>query len=177
MERKLNLFYWIHLDKRDRSIASSYSKYCNGAIIAFDLTNRKSFDRVLDWLNMLKAIANYPIALFGCKCDLIEDREISKEEIEQFSKEYNIPYFETNSLRNYNIKESIETLVNKIFEYLLKKSKNKEIVEKNTNSNNIEKKNLTLKNDIIGFENVINSKRIIGNEILKYDKLNKYLNY
>ena len=126
---------------------------------------------------MLKAIANYPIALFGCKCDLIEDREISKEEIEQFSKEYNIPYFETNSLRNYNIKESIETLVNKIFEYLLKKSKNKEILEKNTNSNNIEKKNLTLKNDIIGFENVINSKRIIGNEILKYDKLNKYLNY
>ena len=78
--------------ERYRSLASSYSKYCNGAIIAFDLTNRKSFDRVLDWLNVLKAIANYPIALFGCKCDLIEDREISKEEIEQFSKEYNIPY-------------------------------------------------------------------------------------
>ena len=136
---------------------------------------------------MIKEIANYPIALFGCKCDLIEQRKISKEEIEEFSKKYNLQYFETSSLQNYNVKESIETFANEVYEYLLKedeksfkneiknkkekKSKNKEKSAIHTDKNIIEKKN------IIGFENDINSKRNIGNELLKYDKLNKYLKY
>ena len=173
--------------ERYHSIASSCFKVSNGAVIAFDLTDKRSFDNILKWLNMIKEIANCPIALFGCKCDLIEQRKISKEEIEQFSKEYNLHYFETSSLQNYNVKESIETFANEIYEYLLKKEENtyknkinnkkekkskdkeKSIIHKNTNI--IEKKN------IIGFENDINSKRNIGNELLKYDKLNKYLKY
>ena len=68
--------------ERYRLIASSSFKFCNGAAIAFDLTKKRCFDKVLDWLNMIKEISNYPIALFGCKCDLIDNREISKKEIE-----------------------------------------------------------------------------------------------
>ena len=107
-------------------------------------------------------------------------------------------YFETRSKQNYNVKESIETFANEKYEHLLKKnlvekenniynnkidnkkekkSKNKEKLEKNSNSNIIEKKNINLKKNNIGFENDINSKRNIGNELLKYDKLNKYLKY
>ena len=43
--------------ERYRSIASSSFKFCNGAAIDFDLTQKRSFDKVLDWLNMIKEIS------------------------------------------------------------------------------------------------------------------------
>ena len=53
--------------ERFRSLQSTFFKISYGAVIAFDLTDRSSFDNVLTWLNMIKEIANYPIVLFGCK--------------------------------------------------------------------------------------------------------------
>ena len=42
--------------ERYHSIASSCFKVSNGAVIAFDLTDKRSFDNILKWLNMIKEI-------------------------------------------------------------------------------------------------------------------------
>ena len=187
-EIKLHL-YDTAGQERFRSISSSTFKTSNGAVISFDLTRRESFEDVINWINIIKDIrdlSNYPIALFGNKCDL-EDRIISKEEAELFAKNYNILYFETSAKENINVKESIEIFANEVYENLLKnednfkinnipnkksqKTKKETISEKALNENIIEKRNINEN------KNNTKSKSNFGKEILKFNILNKFTKY
>ena len=187
-EIKLHL-YDTAGQERFRSISSSTFKTSNGAVISFDLTRRESFEDVINWINIIKDIrdlSNYPIALFGNKCDR-EDRIISKEEAELFAKNYNMLYFETSAKENINVKESIEIFANEVYENLLKnednfkinnipnkksqKTKKETISEKALNENVIEKRNINEN------KNNTKSKSNFGKEILKFNILNKFIKY
>ena len=71
--------------ERFHSIALKSLKTANGAIIVFDLTQRKSFENVVYWLKQINEYvnSNIPLVLFGNKCD-IDKWEVSKEEVLKF---------------------------------------------------------------------------------------------
>ena len=54
------------------------------------------------------------ILLVGNKCDLEEERAVSKEEGEQKAKEYNLDFFETSCKEGININEVFEKLTEDI---------------------------------------------------------------
>ena len=65
--------------ERFRTITTSFYRRANGVIIAFDLTDRKSFESVGTWIDSVAKNTDKGIVkiLVGNKCDLAEEREVT----------------------------------------------------------------------------------------------------
>ena len=102
---------------RFHSIATSTIKNAQGIVLTFDVSNKKSFDSIPNWLEDIKLNNNIiPIVLFGNKCDLIDSRQIEEEEAEEFAKDKNLLYFETSAKENINVKEGFEKIIELAYE-------------------------------------------------------------
>ena len=71
-----------------RSITRSYYRTAVAAIVVYDVTQRKSFEKVQSWLKELKENSqeNICIAVVGNKIDLEKQREVSYQEGYDFVK-------------------------------------------------------------------------------------------
>ena len=67
-----------------------------------------------------------PIVLVGNKIDLEDEREVGKEEAEEYARKNNMAYVETSAKQNINIHEVFRTLVLKINEWRAKHKPQKE---------------------------------------------------
>jgi len=132
--KEIKLIIWDTAgQERFHSIAITSVKNSQGIILVYDITNRKSFEDLNMWINDINnATDKASIILFGNKCDL-QNREVSKEEAEQFAKKNNIPYIETSAKLKININEGFSTVANDAYQKfgftyglkLKKKKKNK----------------------------------------------------
>ena len=104
--------------ERYRSITSSYYKGSHGCFIVYDITNEATFQNVDKWFEQAKkeASKDVSIILVGNKCDLENERKISKEQGKEKAKNFNCPFFETSALSKINIDDIFKEIVNNIFE-------------------------------------------------------------
>ena len=108
--------------ERFRSSIISTLRHVEEIIIVFDVTNRKSFDDIENWLEIIKERFNDPvIILFGNKVDVKkEEWKVTEEEINLFSTKKKLKYFGTSAKNNNGIKEGFSYLANIIFERVVK---------------------------------------------------------
>jgi small GTP-binding protein len=94
--------------ERFRSIAKAYFRSAIGVVLVFDLTERKSFDDLNQWLVDIHALCdpNAIVTLIGNKLDLAEQRMITPHEAESFAQLHQLCYFETSALAGDNIQEA-----------------------------------------------------------------------
>ena len=94
--------------ERFRSIAKAYFRSAIGVILVFDLTDRKSFDDLNQWLNDIHALCdpNAVVTLIGNKLDLTDQRTITSSEAEAFAQLHQLVYLETSALGGDNIQEA-----------------------------------------------------------------------
>ena len=99
--------------ERFRSITKNYYKKANGIILIYDITNKKSYKNIREWINQIKeeAVSNVIIYLVGNKIDLEKERKVKTEEGEKLAEEYNCPFKETSAKEDININETFEDLV------------------------------------------------------------------
>ena len=104
--------------ERYHSIVSNYFRGSHGCFIVYDITNPESFDKIEFWYQSVKQKASNDVSiiLVGNKCDLEEQRVITKEKGEEKAKELNIPFFETSALSDININEIFRELVENIYD-------------------------------------------------------------
>ena len=105
--------------ERYRSITSSYYKGSHGCFIVYDITNEISFENVDKWYEQAKKETSKEISiiLVGNKCDLENERKISKEQVEEKAKSLNCPFFETSALSKIKIDDIFTEMVNNIFDF------------------------------------------------------------
>lgn len=98
------------------SIATVYYRAALGGIIAYDVTNRASFDNIKRWLKQLRdhADPNIVIMLVGNKKDLRQQRQVSTDEAKEFCKQHRLFFIETSALADTNVKTAFETIVRQI---------------------------------------------------------------
>ena len=130
---KIKLKIWDTTgQERFKTLTSQYYNGADGALLIFDVTSKLSFERINFWINELKEkkkLNELGLLLIGNKIDLIDKRNVKKEEAEEFAKEYNINYYETSALQNINIKK----IINDIAQQCLNKiQKNDEFYYKNS---------------------------------------------
>jgi len=101
-----------------RSIGRNFYRNCMGIVIAFDLTNRESFNNIERWLKSLndETDDNVIKVIVGNKMDL--KREIKKEEVNQLIGS-NYPFFETSAKTGEGIKEMFEFITKKVYKKFL----------------------------------------------------------
>ena len=104
--------------ERYRSITSSYYKGSHGCFIVYDITSESSFENVDKWYEQAQkeASKDVSIVLVGNKCDLENERKVSKEKAEEKAKNFNIPFFETSALSKIKIDDIFTEMVNNIYE-------------------------------------------------------------
>ncbi|KAE8613064.1 hypothetical protein XENTR_v10007550 [Xenopus tropicalis] len=95
--------------ERFRTITQSYYRSANGAIIAYDITKRKSFASVPRWIEDVKKYAGSNIVqlLIGNKSDLREFREVALQEAETLARHCDITCaIETSAKDSSNVEEA-----------------------------------------------------------------------
>jgi small GTP-binding protein len=94
--------------ERFRSIAKAYFRSAIGVILVFDLSDRKSFDDLAQWLNDIHALCdpNAVVTLIGNKLDLVAQRKVSQGEAESFASLHQLTYLETSALGGDHIQDA-----------------------------------------------------------------------
>ncbi|MBY8980558.1 MAG: GTP-binding protein [Candidatus Lokiarchaeota archaeon] len=85
--------------ERFSSIRPMYYRGSLGTILVFDLTNSASFEHLPQWIEEVRANikADIPVLLVGNKSDLTNIRAVSVEEINNFTRDFNLYYMETSA--------------------------------------------------------------------------------
>ena len=102
--------------ERFRIISSSYYRGAQGVIIAYDVTDKASFENMNYWFQDFEkySLSYAKRILIGCKNDLENEREVDKEEGIEFAQRQGLKLFETSSKTANNIDESFTYLLNEI---------------------------------------------------------------
>ena len=126
-----------------RSITTGYYRGANAAFVVFDLTSKPTFDCLNEWIQNYYKYSNPDseknVVLVGNKCDLVNKREVSEEEIENFAKNNNLMYFETSAKDGKNIDECFYFIAEKLVKQF--ENKDQDDNKKNMINNENLKKN------------------------------------
>ncbi len=99
-------------------MAKSYYQRAHGIILACALDNKNSFYNLKNWLNSIKDNTredSIQLIIIANKCDLVNERELDREEVEKKAKELNIEYFETSAKENINLDDAFNTVIDKVY--------------------------------------------------------------
>ena len=149
-ENKVKLIIWDSSgQERFRSIVLNNLKNVEGIILVFDVTNRKSFENIDEWLRLIKENIeqNPDIILFGNKADVEKEKwKVTKEEIKQYLKKMKLDYFEISTKINQGINEGLFYLTNNLYDKLEEKRK-RDVVYQNLKIDNNNNKIILKKKD------------------------------
>ena len=99
--------------ERFRAITYSYYRGANAIIIVFDLSDKKSFISITEWLKQIEKHAKENVFKFlvGNKSDLVEERKVTFKEAKDYADEHDLPYIETSAKEGININELFESSI------------------------------------------------------------------
>ena len=109
-------------NERFKSITINYYRSSHGFIYVYDITSKESFENLNMWINLTNENCgtNAINFLVGNKSDLEKEREVSKEEGEEFAKKYDLIFIETSAKNNDNVGKLFEFFTYKLIEYYQK---------------------------------------------------------
>ena len=129
--------------ERFRSITKSFFRNTNGIIFVYDVTCRKSFQSVKEWIKDSELHdTGFEKILCGNKIDLKEKREVNFDELEEFGMKKKIEVMEISAKERININDAFQKIINLI----LSNKTDKEIIDEfgiknNNNDINLDKNN------------------------------------
>ncbi|KAM5173007.1 ras-related protein Rab-19 isoform 2-T2 [Mantella aurantiaca] len=94
--------------ERFRTITQSYYRSAHGAIIAYDITRRQTFESIPHWIHEVEryGAANLMVMLIGNKSDMVENRQILFEDACTLAEKFGLlAVLETSAKESRNIDE------------------------------------------------------------------------
>ena len=161
--------------ERYRSIIAKYYREYYGFVFICDITNRSSFQSMINFVEAVnEEVNNYIGIICANKCDLEEERNITKEELISFGLSRNMEVFEVSAKTGKNVNEAF----NKLVELMIrKKTKEPEILKYMKNEkllynlriNLISSKNSSSQFDMLNIYSN-NVGYLLGSKILEFNK-------
>ena len=105
--------------ERFRSLALNYLNNSHGFIFVYDITNKQSFNNVINWINLAyeknkNSIVNF---LVGNKNDKEEERAVTEEEGKNLAEEKKLLFLETSAKKDNNVQKLFYYILYKFLEY------------------------------------------------------------
>jgi len=109
-----------------KSVRKLYLEGANGALVIYDTTQRKSFDKLDEWVQSFRqSRKEEPILLIGNKVDLDDKLKITEKECREFATKNNMDFLLTSAKTGNNVEIAFRNLIKKILEGIFaKKRKN-----------------------------------------------------
>ena len=106
-----------------RGLVPMYYRGASIAFVLFDITSKKTFDDVEEWVRDVRNEAgdDVVIAVVGNKIDLEEKREVSTTAAQEFAQSINARYYETSAMTGSGITGMIQFSVEQYISTLKKK--------------------------------------------------------
>ena len=101
-----------------KAITGAYYKGSKGALVVYDITQKKTFKNIEQWVNDLKAAGDpkITIILIGNKNDLDNKRQVSKDQGEEKARSFGCAFLETSAYSGDNIDKAFNLMVKEIYE-------------------------------------------------------------
>ena len=109
IKTKIQLWDTVGQEKFN-SLTQNIFQNTDGILIIFDLTNKESFTNIQKWIS--KSDKNIKTIIVGNKSDLIDNRQVTKEDIKLITQKYN--YVEVSALNGTNVDKAFDTLLQAI---------------------------------------------------------------
>ena len=96
------------------AVRNKFYQKAEGALLVFDLTNKKSFDNLDKWVQESRngVGSNIPIVLLGNKSDLPELAAIKDPQIADYSKGKNFKWMKTSAKTGENVEGAFSSIAN-----------------------------------------------------------------
>ncbi len=102
-----------------KALRTKYYTKANGAVVVYDVTRRETFNNIPKWLKEVKdEVGEIYTIVVGNKTDLKDERQVSREEAEEFVKEIGADYFETSALSGENVVDLFESFIYYVLDLL-----------------------------------------------------------
>lgn len=107
--------------ERFRTITTSYFRGAQGILLVYDVTDRNSFSSIRNWVSQIQMHADVNVnkILIGNKCDMEDQRAVSKEEGMALAKEYSVHFFETSAKQDKDVEKAFLTIATDVKNRLL----------------------------------------------------------
>ncbi|CAJ0572330.1 unnamed protein product, partial [Mesorhabditis spiculigera] len=112
-DRHVDLDIWDTAgQEKYHALGPIYYRGSNGALLIYDITDQRSFERVKVWVRELqRALGDTAVLLVvGNKLDLDKERTVPRAEAEQYAKSVNAEYLETSAKENIGIADLFERI-------------------------------------------------------------------
>ena len=100
---------------RFRSITRNYYKGAHGIIVIYDVTNRKTFENVKNWIKQIKEEVSTKVSinLVGNKIDDKDNKKVTEEEGKNLADSFGVAFFEASAKDGLGVNECFLDLVKK----------------------------------------------------------------
>lgn len=107
--------------ERFRTITTSYFRGAQGILLVYDVTDRRSFESIRNWISQIQQHADVHVnkILVGNKCDMKDDKVVSTEEAQKLADEFKIPFAEVSAKNNICVDESFHSLAKAVKDRLV----------------------------------------------------------
>ena len=130
------------------AITKNYLRDSDFILFVFDVTKKESFENINNWLKLSEGIeGNFEKILVGNKFDK-EEKEISNEDIINFSEEKNMRHFEISAKNGDKINDLFEYITNLIKEKKISRRQTEDFSEEIENKKENENENLNNQSSI-----------------------------
>lgn len=105
-----------------RSLRKLYLEGANGALVIFDMTKRKTFDKLNEWVQSFReARGELPLLLIGNKIDLKDKIKITENEAREFAENNKMAFLLTSAKTGNNVEKAFKDLMKSILEETISK--------------------------------------------------------
>lgn len=103
--------------ERFRTITTAYYRGAHGIVLVYDVTNKRTFDNVSNWMSHLTKHVQKDAIIFvvGNKCDDEDKRCVTYEEGLERATAYDCKFFETSAKTGLNISSTFSELIYTIY--------------------------------------------------------------
>ncbi|XP_067936533.1 ras-related protein Rab-37-like [Watersipora subatra] len=104
--------------ERFRSITRAYYRDAEALLLVYDITNRKSYDNIKNWITEVSELAkpDVIIMLLGNKLDLDSSREVSEEDGNKIAQENKAGFTEASAKSGANVDSAFLYLAKQLHE-------------------------------------------------------------
>ncbi|CAG9326735.1 rab1_6 [Blepharisma stoltei] len=102
--------------ERYRTITSNFYRGSHGIAVAYDVTDRNSFNMVTSWLAEIakNSSDNSITVIIANKIDMINHRQVTEEEGRNLAESHKLHYFETSAKDGSGVAEAFRFMASKI---------------------------------------------------------------